>query len=179
MTTELDVLNRVSERLSALGLPFMLTGSFALAYYATPRMTRDLDLVVALAERDVDTLIAAFATDFYIDADAVRDAIVSERLFNLMHLESGVKVDFIVRKSSEFRQIEFARRQPVVIGDIQTYIVSREDLILSKAVWVLESDSELQRRDIRQLLAESVDLGYIGHWAPRLGVAALLDGLMP
>ena len=49
MTTELDVLNRVSEGLSAQSLPFMLTGSFALAYYATPRMTRDLDIVVALA----------------------------------------------------------------------------------------------------------------------------------
>jgi hypothetical protein len=179
MTTELDVLSLVGERLTMLGLPFMLTGSFALAYYAIPRMTRDLDIVVALADRDVDTLIAAFATDFYIDADSVRDAILSERLFNLMHLESGVKVDLIVRKSSEFRLIEFARRQPVTIGRIHTYIVSCEDLILSKAVWVLESDSELQRRDIRQLLAETVDLGYIRHWAPRLGVAALLDSLMP
>jgi len=56
MTTELDVLGLVSDRLSAHGLPFMLTGSFALAYYATPRMTRDLDIVVALNERDVDAL---------------------------------------------------------------------------------------------------------------------------
>jgi p-hydroxybenzoate 3-monooxygenase len=38
-------------------MPFMLTGSFALAYYATPRMTRDLDIVVALSERDVNTLV--------------------------------------------------------------------------------------------------------------------------
>jgi len=48
MTTELEVLGLVSDRLSAHGLPLMLTGSFALAYYATPRMTRDLDIVVAL-----------------------------------------------------------------------------------------------------------------------------------
>lgn len=44
--------------------------SSALAYYATPRMTRDLDIVVALNDRDVDALVAAFASDFYIDADA-------------------------------------------------------------------------------------------------------------
>jgi hypothetical protein len=68
MTTELEVLGLVSDRLSAGGLPFMLTGSFALAYYATPRMTRDLDIVVALHERDVSALVAAFASDFYIDA---------------------------------------------------------------------------------------------------------------
>jgi hypothetical protein len=98
MTTELDVLGLVSDRLSERNLPFMLTGSFALAYYATPRMTRDLDIVVALDESDVDALVAAFESDFYIDADAARTAVLSERMFNLMHLESGVKVDLIIRK---------------------------------------------------------------------------------
>jgi hypothetical protein len=179
MTTELGVLGLVSDRLSAHGLAFMLTGSFALAYYATPRMTRDLDIVVALNERDVGTLVAAFEADFYIDADAARTAILSERMFNLMHLESGVKVDFIVRKSSEYRQVEFARRQAVAIAGIRTWIVSCEDLVLSKLVWALNSNSELQRRDIRQLLAEASDFDYIRAWAPQLGVTDLLDELMP
>jgi hypothetical protein len=179
MTTELEVLGLVSDRLSAHGLPFMLTGSFALAYYATPRMTRDLDIVVALKESDVDSLVAAFESDFYVDADAARTAILSERMFNLMHLESGVKVDLIVRKSSEFRQVEFARRKPVAIAGIRSWIVSCEDLILSKLVWALESNSELQRRDIHQLLAEPVDLDYIRKWASRLGVTMLLNELMP
>jgi len=179
MTTELDVLGVVSDRLSANGLAFMLTGSFALAYYATPRMTRDLDIVVALNARDADTLVAAFASDFYIDVDAARAAILSERMFNLMHLESGVKVDLIVRKSSEFRQGEFARRRAVAVAGIRTWIVSCEDLILSKLLWALESNSELQRRDIHQLLAGAIDLNYIHKWAPQLGVAALLNELMP
>jgi hypothetical protein len=96
-----------------------------------------------------------------------------------MHLESGVKVDLIVRKSSEFRQVEFARRLPVAIAGIRTWIVSCEDLILSKLVWALESNSELQRRDIRQLLAEAIDFDYIRKWAPELGVATLLNELMP
>ena len=178
MTTELDVLGLVSDRLSARGLLFMLTGSFALAYYATPRMTRDLDIVVALNARDADTLVAAFASDFYIDVDAARTAILSERMFNLMHLESGVKVDFIVRKSSEFRLVEFARRRAVAIAGIHTWIVSCEDLILSKLVWALESNSELQRRDIHQLLAVAIDLDYICKWAQHLGVTTLLNALM-
>jgi len=54
MSVELDVLADVSERLSSLDLPFMLAGSSALAFHATPRMTRDLDIVVALQERDVN-----------------------------------------------------------------------------------------------------------------------------
>jgi len=137
MTTELDVLGIVSDRLAANGLAFML-----------------------------------------IDVDAARTAILSERMFNLMHLESGVKVDLIVRKSSEFRQVEFARRRAVALAGIRTWIVSCEDLILSKLVWALESDSELQRRDIHQLLAGAIDLDYIHKWAPQLGVAAMLNELM-
>jgi hypothetical protein len=178
MTTELEVLGLVSDRLTAASVPFMLTGSFALAYYATPRMTRDLDIVVALDERDVEPLVTAFASDFYVDADAARTAVLTERMFNLMHLESGVKVDFIVRKSNEYRQVEFARRKPVAIASVRTWIVSCEDLILSKLVWALQSNSELQRRDIRQLLVGSIDRDYVRKWAQQLGVTTLLDELL-
>jgi hypothetical protein len=174
MATELDVLRIVAERLEELQVPSMLTGSFALAYYATPRMTRDLDMVVALRPEHVDRLLAAFAQDFYVDADTAREAVVAERLFNLMHLESGIKVDFIVRKSTEYRRVEFDRRRWVDLAGVHTWIVSREDLILSKLIWALDSGSELQLRDVRALLWQNVDRNYLQQWAPRLGVAHLL-----
>ena len=178
MATELDVLRIVSERLTTHNLQFMLTGSFALAYYATPRMTRDLDLVVALGERDVAPLVAAFSPDFYVDADAARAAVRTERLFNLMHLASGIKVDLIVRKANEYRLLEFARRQAVVLAGVRTWIVSREDLILSKLVWARDADCELQLRDVRLLLAELVEFDYVRRWAAPLGVTALLEQVM-
>lgn len=46
--------------------------------------------------------------------------------------------------------------------------------ILSKLVWAKDSGSELQRRDVRTLLDESMDRGYLEHWASRLGVAEAL-----
>ncbi len=179
MATELEVLRLVSDRLTSAGIPFMLTGSFALAYYATPRMTRDLDLITALDEAAIPRLVAAFARDFYIDEESVRDAVRSRQLFNLMHLESGIKVDLIIRKDSEFRQVEFARRQPVNLGGVETWIVSREDLILSKLAWAKDSGSELQRRDVVSLLESPVDVAYLRLWAPRLGVADELEQLLP
>lgn len=178
MLEELEVLKIVSERLETARLPFMLTGSFAMAYYGKPRMTRDLDIVVSLREDDVAGLVATLAPDFYIDADSVRAAVVSQRLFNLMHFATSIKVDLIVRKGSEYRQVEFARRQPVQMHDVKTWIVSREDLILSKLVWAQGSGSELQRRDVRTLLDESMDRAYLEHWAARLGVAEALAEIM-
>lgn len=178
MLEELEVLRLVSERLDAARLPFMLTGSFAMAYYGKPRMTRDLDIVVSLCEDDVAGIVALLSPDFYIDAESARSAVISQRLFNLMHLATSIKVDVIVRKGAEYRQVEFARRQPVHMHGVRTWIVSREDLILSKLVWAKDSGSELQHRDVRTLLDASMDRAYLVHWAARLGVAEVLAEML-
>jgi hypothetical protein len=62
---------------------------------------------------------------------------------------------------------------PLSFPEIAPY----RDLILSKLVWALDSNSELQQRDVRRLLAGAVDLDYIRNWAPQLGVEKLLDEL--
>jgi hypothetical protein len=170
MLDELEVLRIVGERLESAHIPFMLTGSFAMAYYGKPRMTRDLDFVVALAEEDVNGIVSGLSPDFYLDADDIRAALISQRLFNLMHHATGIKIDLIIRKSAEYRLVEFARRRQVELSGVKTWIVSREDLILSKLVWARESASEMQRRDVKSLLDNSMDRAYLEHWAERLGV---------
>ncbi len=175
MTEELRVLKIISERLESSGVPFMLTGSFALGYYGKPRMTRYLDFVVALMEQHVSPLVSAFSPDFYVDEDDARAAVRSQRMFNLMHLASGIKVDLIIRKDSEYRQVEFARRSPVNLGGVATWITAREDLILSKLVWARDANSELQKRDVRTLLDETVDWPYLRQWASQLGIQEMLD----
>jgi len=177
MADELDVLRIIGERLESAGIPFMLTGSFALGYYGKPRMTRDLDFVVALILQQVDKLVSEFSQDFYIDEDDARNAVKTQRMFNLMHYASGVKVDLIVRKDSEYRQVEFERRKSVELAGISTWITSREDLILSKLIWARDANSELQKRDVRSLLDDSVDWLYLREWAAKLGVTDMLKDL--
>jgi hypothetical protein len=48
--------------------------------------------------------------------------------------------------------LEFSRRVAVQLSGVDMFIVSREDLILSKLVWAADSKSEMQRRDIISLL---------------------------
>ncbi len=177
MTEELEVLKIVGERLDSARVPFMLTGSFALGYYAKPRMTRDLDFVVALIEAHVPQLLAVLSPDFYVDEDEARSAIRTRRMFNLMHLTSGIKIDLIVRKDSAYRQVEFARRKSVDLGGVHTWLVSREDLILSKLLWARDANSELQMRDVQALLEEPVDQAYLNEWAPKLGVDRMLTAV--
>lgn len=52
-----------------------------------------------------------FRQDYYIDEDAVKMAIDSNRMFNIIHNETITKVDFILRKKLEYRLLEFERRK--------------------------------------------------------------------
>ena len=174
---ELDVLRDVSERLTSLGVEFMLTGSLAMNYYAQPRMTRDVDLVVALNETHTESLVRLFQSDYYLDQKTVAGAISRRGMFNAIHSETVIKIDFVVLKSDAYRQEEFARRVKVAIGDFETWIVSREDLILSKLYWAKDSKSEMQMRDVRNLLSDNCDKAYLLSRAESLGVRELLESL--
>jgi hypothetical protein len=170
MKNEIDVIRDLASRLERGGNNYMLTGSFAMNYYALPRMTRDIDIVVALEQRDVDALIALFSPDYYVARESVVRAIARESVFNLIHQETIIKVDFIIRKSGDYRQLEFERRKCVTIQDFTTWIVSKEDLIISKLAWAKSARSEQQIRDVRNLLATGYDADYINVWTSRLGL---------
>ena len=94
---ELTVLSDIASRLESAGFDYMLTGTVAMNYYAQPRMTRDIDIVVALAVTDAEKIIEIFQGDYYLSTDAVFDAVRGRKMFNLVHYQRVVKVDLIVR----------------------------------------------------------------------------------
>jgi hypothetical protein len=173
MQNELDIVRDVSQRLDRAGLAYMLTGSMAMNYYAQPRMTRDIDLVVALSHHDVETIVDLFQPDYHVSREAVMDSITHESLFNLIHEESVIKVDCIIRKASPYRLAEFERRKRIAIEDFSTWIASKEDLIISKLYWAKDSRSELQLRDVRNLASTGYDAPYVERWTEFLGLLAL------
>ena|SRR2546430_12475039 len=175
MLNEFDVLQDASRRLTKSGIPHMLTGSLAMNYYSQPRMTRDIDLVVEAQPKDIDGIISSFEPDYYIERHAVSRAIAHERAFNIIHNEAFIKVDCIIRKASEYRLLEFARRREVTIEGFRVWIVSKEDLIISKLYWARDSHSELQLRDVKNLLASGYDVDYVQHWTRTLELDKLLE----
>lgn len=179
MQNELDIVRDVSTRLERAGFAYMLTGSMAMNYYAQPRMTRDIDLVVALTSQDTDTVVRLFAPDYYVSRDAVCVSIARESIFNIIHQGSVIKVDCIVRKSSPYRRAEFERRQRIAIDDFSTWIVSKEDLIISKLWWAKDSHSELQLRDVDNLAKTGCDTDYIERWTRDLGLLNLWQECKP
>ena len=175
VSEELQVLKEVVRRLDDAGIPYMVTGSIAANFYTVPRMTRDIDIVVELSERDIGRFIPLFEKDYYLEPEAVRGAVKNKGMFNLIQDEYIIKVDFVVRKDTPYRRREFSRRKKVSVDGQDLYIVAPEDLILSKLEWAKESKSEVQLVDVRNLLksVKRLNRGYLVRWAKQLGVESL------
>jgi hypothetical protein len=125
---EIDIVRDISQKFEQAHIPYMLTGSMAMNYYAQPRMTRDIDVVITISPVDVGRIVALFRPDYYVSEESIRESLAHESVF-------VIKVDCIIRKSSEYRKTEFERRQKISVGDFTTFIVSKEDLIISKLSW--------------------------------------------
>jgi hypothetical protein len=180
MKNEIDVIRDLARRFTQGRINYMLTGSLAMNYYAQPRMTRDIDVVVDLDAKDaVDSIVGLFSPDYYVSREAIINAVAHESVFNLIHQETVIKVDCIVRKKSDYRRTEFARRMSITIQDFTVWITSKEDLIISKLDWARESRSELQLRDVRNLLTTTYDVAYLEKWTRELGLYDLWQECLP
>ena len=167
---EIDIVRDISRRFEQAGIAYMLTGSMAMNYYAQPRMTRDIDVVIAIGPEDVGRVAALFRPDYYVSEENIRESLAHESIFNLIHQESVIKVDCIIRQSSDYRRVEFERRERISILDFTTFIVSKEDLIISKLFWAKDSHSEIQLGDVKNLLATGYDAAYLQRWTRELGL---------
>ena len=176
MNEELELLKKIAARLESADIEYMVTGSMAMAFYSTPRMTRDIDVIIQVSRADANKIVNLFSDDFYIDEASVRQAVMNRGMFNVIHNDSVIKVDFIIRKDEEYRIEEFSRKRRIDIEGVSVWVVAPEDLILSKLIWAKRSQSELQFRDVRQMMMALRELNnkYLEKWSKILRVNDLL-----
>lgn len=174
MNEQIEFLKEIVGRLEAEHIAYMVTGSVAMSFYGTPRMTRDVDLVIECRPEDVDRIAKLFARDCYVDAAMIRDAVRRKSMFNVIHNASIIKADFVVRKDEPFRREEFKRRCRVEMDGTAMWVVTPEDLILTKLDW--SADSDLHRSDVLNMIraVHHLDWTYLRHWAENLGLSEKL-----
>jgi hypothetical protein len=70
-----EFLRMVVKAIEDAGIPYMLTGSLASAFYATPRSTQDIDVVIDPSERALEGLVDRLsAAGCYVDRDTALEA---------------------------------------------------------------------------------------------------------
>lgn len=177
MKTQHEFLTALTALLVASDIPFMVSVSVASSFHGRPRATNDLDVVIDPTAEAIERLVKSLPTDWYISADAARQALRARSMFNIIDAESGWKADLIVRKDRPFSHEEFRPRKPADVFGVIVPVVTPEDSILSKLEWARDSGSERQFTDalhVALLRGADLDRAYLSNWAPALDVT---DGL--
>lgn len=171
----LEVLRDVVVRLDKENIPYFLVGSLGSMYYGRPRFTKDVDLVVQLHPSIAGKFSQFFPIEDYYcpPIEVLRDEIVRRGSFNLIHQQSGIKIDIVLYKDTEYHRSEFSRRAKVeILPQFEVYIAAPENIILKKLDYYREGGAEKHLTDIREILAGSkVDDEYLQLWIAKLGLS--------
>jgi len=180
----LTALTPAVEALEALGIPYHIGGSVASAVHGIARSTADADLVVDLQPAHVPQLIRLLEADYFVQAEAVFDAIDHQSSFNLVYLATMVKIDMFIQRSTPFdREVQRRIVQDTLAEDElgrPFNLSSAEDTLLHKLRWYRMGGevSDRQWNDILGIIlvqAGDLDHAYLREWAVELGVTDLLE----
>ncbi len=151
-------------RIVPLGIKYMLTGSMAMMRYAGFRQTADIDVVLEFDFGDKDKFINSLEPNYYVPHTAVSRAFESKRMFNVIHIETAFKFDCVPKKTDDFQQSVFERRERTDYYGGEIWIIGKEDLILSKLWRAKDTNSEIQLRDIKSIMRSGFDKNYTEKW---------------
>jgi hypothetical protein len=181
MTSQEDFLEKLIEKLNQQDIPYMLSGSVSSSIHGQPRATKDVDIVITPTEEQVLNFAGTLGETYYVSLDAVREAFAHNSTFNVIDNQSGWKADFIIRKDRPFSEKEFERRCAAKIKQLDVWVTSPEDIILSKLEWAKDSQSEQQFRDalgVAMVQWDRLDKDYLHKWAKELQVESSLKKLL-
>src|SRR3989344_2513764 len=174
-----ELLLQIVKILDKLEIPYIITGGFAVAVLAKPRFTADIDIVVKIEPKSISKLtkeLLAIDKNVYISQEAMEDAIQNNGEFNFIHPQTGLKVDFWVKK---YPLGQFERRIVKKINGQKVNFISPEDLILSKLIWHKEGQGAKQIEDVKSILEiAKPNLSYIKKWAEQQETIDILEDIL-
>jgi hypothetical protein len=143
MTNRKEFFEKIIGAMEKTGIAYMLSGSVGSGFYGQPRATNDIDIVIDPSQKQLSDFIHLLGNDCYVNQAAALQALTDRTMFNVIDIHSGWKADFIFRKKRAYSQQEFARRKTVVFGQLNVWVLSPEDSILSKLEWSKNSQSQI------------------------------------
>ena len=172
MTAQAALLAQFTRSLDNARIPYMVVGSLASSFHGEPRMTRDIDIVIDPTEEGLRQFIGELPQqDFHVDAGAAIEALERRTSFNVIEIETGWKVDLLVRRDRQFSRVEMDRRIMVRLLGTDAHVATAEDTIIAKLEWAVAGESERQMRDVASILAVNrgrLDDSYIKSWVAAL-----------
>ncbi len=180
---QIELLRTATNILDRLRIPYCVVGSMASMCYGETRFTNDLDLLIDLKLEQVAALCAEFPEpEYYVSEAAATEAAKHRRQFNVIHVPSSFKIDFMLVKSAAWNQRQISRRQRKEYATgLNIEVAAPEDVILGKLVYYKEGESPKHLRDIAAMLqvnGDLIDRDDVAKWADELGVLDIWQAIL-
>ena len=159
--------------LEQLKIPYMISGSVAVNFYGISRLTHDVDLIVELSPVKIKPLVKSLQNEFYASTEAATEALMHQTMFNAIHHETNLKVDFWIIKRDAYDILRFNRRQKHKLKNQLLNFISPEDLIIVKLSWYKKTNFPKHFEDTVGVIAvqgEKLDSAYLNKWTKEKSV---------
>jgi len=157
---------QLARALAGAGVPHAFGGALALAYYAAPRGTHDIDVNVFLPPSEATRVFDAIAPlGVAIDRARARRELRARGQTRLLWDRTPI-VLFFAYDALHDRCLERLRRVPFTEG-VELPVLSAEDLALFKVLF----DRAKDQADVSGMLyalGPDFDVGYALHWLRRI-----------
>ena len=172
------LLHRVLDGLDATGIPYVLVGSFATNVYGLVRSTQDADIVVQAAPGDLALLMKNLGPDFERDPQVQFETVTSTSKTVVRERESGFPFELFQLSDDLHDQERFARRRKFPVLGRDTWILTVDDVLITKLNWLRIANRPKDRMDIHGVIGvsgDAIDWPYVEGWCDRHGSRPLLE----
>ena len=179
MTRE-EALDKVLDVLADLRVPHMVVGSLASNYHGIPRATQDVDLVVQLETTTIAEIAGRLADGFRLDRQTSFETVTGTVRHVLEMIDAAFYVELFLLSDDPYDRVRFERRQPATLGSRDTFVLTPEDVIVTKLRWARQGDRQKDLDDVRNVIAvqqESIDWDYVNEWCCRHGTSKALEDI--
>ena len=165
---------RVAEALSASGVPYLLSGSFASNYYGIPRSTKDADFVMQLGGAVGQEFARLLGEEFVLDPQLTFETVTGTYRQYIRHRKRRFKIELFLLSQDEHDQERFRRRCEVGFSGHKVWLLSAEDSIVTKLRWARDKDLP-DIRNVMTVQGGKLDWTYIEHWCREHGTLDLMN----
>lgn len=171
----IETLEWVCEKLESAGIPYMITGGSAVGFWGYIRTTMDIDIVIQIYGKQINTFLQDIEKEAYVDIEEAKSSILNRSMFNIILNNTCFKVDIIpLDDKNDYELEKFKRRIKIKFHNRDIFVTSPEDLIISKLLWGKSAGgAERQLRDsesIYKLNHGTLELNYIKKWVKILNL---------
>ncbi len=108
---------------------YLLIGGWAVGLYGNPRATKDIDFIVAIDDENIKKLQKAL---YEFGAPTVSDKVFQEKGNVFRMGKSPIQIDIINQADGIDFEDCFARRNIIIIEELEILMISKNDLIQNK-----------------------------------------------